>query len=38
MLLLHEIVSANYVETKGYKGTGMTTANFDNNFNGNVIR
>jgi hypothetical protein len=38
MLLSYEIISANYVETKGYKGTGMTTANLDNNFNGNVIR
>jgi hypothetical protein len=28
-----EIVSANYRETKEYKGSGINTANFGNNFN-----
>ena len=38
MLLLYEIVSANYAETNGYKGSGINIVNFDNNFNGNVSR
>jgi len=38
VLLLYEIVSANYTETNGHKESGINNANFDNNFDGNVIR